>query len=123
MADRNIRRWVLLGALISTALLTPACDRKIPKEGSNYEGDVNEAQKVEPTGTGGSGLEQQQGAAQPRQGQQQAIGAPGYSSPNESPLISPLPVEPQPQLRESGGNRKADQRLKMPNTNQSNSKH
>ncbi|MFL5348324.1 MAG: hypothetical protein ACJ8AT_26310 [Hyalangium sp.] len=114
MTDRNIRRWALLGALVSTALLTPACDRKIPKEGSSYEGNVNEAQKVETTGTGGSGL--------PRAGQQQAIGAPGYSSPAESPLISPLPAEPQPQLRESGGNRKADQRLKMPSGERSNTK-
>ncbi len=147
MTDRHIRRWALLGALVSAALLTPACDRRIPKEGSDYEGVVNEAQKVEtrgggqqgaqPPATGGAGLQQQQqGGAQPndvnlfrqqqlalaRQGQQQAIGAPGYSSPRESTRISPRSYEPQPQLRESAGNRKADRRLMMPGTNQSNSK-
>jgi hypothetical protein len=137
MTDGHIRRWALLGALVSTALLTAACDRKIPKEGSNYEGVVNEAQNVETPGRGqqdgqpprlepgigGSGEQQQQDAAQANDanlnGQPlQGIGAPGYSSPREDPRISPLPVEPQPQLREGSGNRKADERLKMNNKNQ-----
>lgn len=125
MTDRNIRRWALLGALVSAALLTPACDWKIPKEGTDHEGVVNEAQKVpgpsasqpeaqpdQQRGIGGSGSQQQQ-AAQPQQGLQRPIGAPGYSSPNDSPLISPLPVEPQPQLRESSGNSRTDERLHM----------
>ena len=136
MTDGHIRRWALLGALVSTALLTPACDRKIPKEGSNYEGIVNEAQNVETPGggqqdgqpprlepgIGGSGAQQEQGSAQQNDanlnGQQQAIGAPGYSSPRENPQVSPVFVEPQPQLREGSGNRKADQRLMMNNKNQ-----
>jgi hypothetical protein len=107
MADRNIRRWALLGALVSTALLAPACGKTLPKEGTANEGVVNEAQKNETLGTGGSGVQTQQ-----------PIGAPGYSSPREDTQISPQPVEPQPQLKESGGNRKADQRLKMNNQNQ-----
>jgi hypothetical protein len=140
MTDGHIRRWALLGALVSTALLTAACDRKMPKEGSNYEGVANEAQNVETPGSGqqdgqpprlepgigGSGEQQQQDAAQVNdanlngqkqaaQPQQQAIGAPGYSSPRENPQVSPVYVEPQPQLRESGGAGKAEQRLKMPN--------
>jgi hypothetical protein len=89
MNDRGIRRWALLGALAAAALLTPACDRQWPREGSEYEGIVNEAQKNERSpsplpepqasqeqGTGGSGFLQD--------GTPADIGAPGYSAPRES---------------------------------------
>lgn len=87
MNNRGIRRWALLGALVSAALLAPACERNVPKEGTDNEGLVNEAQKNETLpaeqqpATGGSGLQQQQtdqGVEMPPPEQYQN-GAPNYS--------------------------------------------
>jgi hypothetical protein len=87
MNNRGIRRWALLGALVSAALLAPACERSVPKEGTDNEGVVNEAQDNErlpapqQPATGGSGLQQQQ----QQQGADSRIGAPGDSEPRELP--------------------------------------
>src|SRR5688572_27949254 len=73
MSNRRIRRWALLGAVVSGSLLT-ACERKNagpneldswPKTGVNErEGVVNDAQNVdsfetEQPATGGAGFEQE----------------------------------------------------------------
>jgi len=84
MNHRGIRRWALLGALASAVLLAPACERSVPKAGTDNEGLVNEAQDNErlpaeqQPATGGSGLEQQQGV-------DSRIGAPGDIDPRELP--------------------------------------
>lgn len=119
MSDRGIRRWALLGALVSTALLAPACERQVPKAGSDYEGVVNEGQKNEqlprpnaqPQGaqqpaTGGSGLQ--------GQGEQQPIGAPGYSAPRELPQTDQGYSEPNPAKTEPGGADKAGEQEREP---------
>lgn len=104
MNDRGIRRWSLLGALVSAALLAPACDRKWPQEGTDFEGIANEAQDVESfvdeeqgqqPATGGSGLQQQQGA-------DSRIGAPGYSEPREPPRTDQGFELPPPDQYEQG---------------------
>lgn len=120
MTERGIRRWALLGALVSTALLAPACGRSIPRAGSENEGVVNEAQKVEPVGaaqeqqaTGGSGFQSQEQQAAPMfwAGEEQPIGAPGYSTPHENLYVSPMRIEPHPSLREQGGSYRSAQKL------------
>lgn len=91
MTQRGIRRWALLGALVSTALLAPACGQSFPKAGTDHEGLVNDAPNAEPSGavqqqgTGGSGFQQQSPgeAPLPVTGQGRSIGAPGYSDPRE----------------------------------------
>lgn len=97
MSNGRIRRWALLGALVSGALVA-ACDRKDagsreldtwPKTGVNErEGVVNDAQNVDSFGpeqpaTGGAGFEQDSPPqAQDRQ-EPGVQGAPGYTSPRE----------------------------------------
>jgi hypothetical protein len=87
MNKRGIRRWALLGALVSGALMAPACERSVPREGTDNEGLVNEGQQNETLpgaqqpATGGSGFEQQQ----QQQGADTNIGAPGDSDPRELP--------------------------------------
>jgi hypothetical protein len=84
MNDRGIRRWALLGALVSAALLAPACQRTVPETGSDNEGLANEGQQnetlpaAEQPATGGSGFEQQQDTGS-------SIGAPGDVDPREPP--------------------------------------
>ncbi|HYH96862.1 hypothetical protein [Hyalangium sp.] len=108
MNDRGIRRWTLLGALAAAALLTPACDRQWPREGSEYEGLVNEGQKNERSpspiadpqapqelGTGGSGFLQDGTSAD--------IGAPGYSTPRESLLPEGSSQPPEDTSKNIGG--------------------
>ncbi len=86
MSNRGIRRWALLGALVSAAVLSPACQRTVPQEGTENEGLANDAQQNETLpdaqqpATGGSGFEQQQ-----PQGDDAKIGAPGYTEPRELP--------------------------------------
>ncbi|HEX8704461.1 MAG TPA: hypothetical protein VF815_36860 [Myxococcaceae bacterium] len=97
MSNRGIRRWALLGALVSGALVT-GCEQKNvgpneldtwPKTGINErEGVVNDAQNVDSFGpeqpaTGGAGFEQE--PPQPSQNRQEpgVQGAPGYTSPRE----------------------------------------
>lgn len=113
MNNRSIRRWALLGALTSVALLAPACERKMPKEGSSYEGVVNEAQKNEQLpgtqqpATGGSGLQGQEN--------EQPIGAPGDVTPRESSEVSPFGrEEPHPGKTERGGADKAGEAEREP---------
>jgi len=95
MSNGRIRRWALLGALVSGALVA-ACDRKDagsreldtwPKTGVNErEGVANDAQNVDSFGTeqpasesanqpasGGSGFQQEQDVQ----------GAPGTTTPRE----------------------------------------
>ncbi len=85
MNDRRIRRWALLGALVSAAVLAPACQRTVPQEGTDNEGVANEGQQnetlpaAEQPATGGSGFEQQQ------QDTGSSIGAPGDVDPAEPP--------------------------------------
>ncbi len=85
MNDRGIRRWALLGALVSAAVLAPACQRTVPQEGTDNEGVANEGQQnetlpaAEQPATGGSGFEQQQ------QDTGSSIGAPGDVDPREPP--------------------------------------
>jgi hypothetical protein len=104
MNNRGIRRWALLGALVSAALLAPACERGMPKEGTDNEGLVNEAQKNETLpaeqqpATGGSGLQQQQ----PQQGADSRIGAPGFSEPRELPRTDQGVEMPPPEQYQNG---------------------
>jgi hypothetical protein len=118
MNDGHIRWWALLGALASAALLMPAC--KFPKEGSDYEGNPNEAQKNEllpnpheqgeQSGTGGSGFQLQQ------QVNPEGIGAPGDSAAHADLRISPLgKEEPWPRKTEEGGADKGGERERTPN--------
>ncbi|WP_224244665.1 hypothetical protein [Hyalangium gracile] len=119
MSERRIRRWALLAALVSTALLAPACERSLPEAGTENEGLANEAQKLEPSdaarqeATGGSGFQQpEEGAApRPEQGQQRGIGAPGYSDSREQPRTDQGYDEPNPELYESGAAPKTEKRL------------
>jgi hypothetical protein len=138
MSDRRIRRWALLGALVSTALLTQACEQRQgtqesrqgwPKEGSDYEGVVNEGQKNEgpdaiqqgeqQPGTGGSGRSQQQDprTLAQQQGGQQPIGAPGVTAPLENPDVGKNQLEPVPRKTELGGADKAGEREMTPPLN------
>jgi hypothetical protein len=123
MNDKGIRRWALLGALVSTALLTPACDRKLPQTGGEYEGVANEAQKNEQLpnpnaqpqdtqqpATGGAGLQGQD--------DQQPIGAPGYSDPRELPQSDQGYSEPMPGKAEPGGADKEGEKDRQPIPNQ-----
>jgi len=123
MNDKGIRRWALLGALVSTALLTPACDRKLPQTGGEYEGVANEAQKNEQLpnpnaqpqdtqqpATGGAGLQGQD--------DQQPIGAPGYSDPRELPQSDQGYSEPMPGKTEPGGADKEGEKDRQPIPNQ-----
>jgi hypothetical protein len=95
MSNGAIRRWALLGALASGALLTGACERQNPppreldtwpKTGvEEREGKVNQGQPIESFGeeqqeqqpsTGGSGSQQHPSQSEP-------LGAPGYTTPRE----------------------------------------
>lgn len=106
MNDKGIRRWALLGALASAAVLAPACDRKWPEAGTDYEGRANDAQDLESfvneeqgqqPATGGSGVQQeQQREVDPR------IGAPGYSDPRELPQTDQGFELPPPDQYEQG---------------------
>lgn len=107
MNNRGIRRWALLGALVSSALLAPACEKKMPKEGSDYEGVANEAQKNEQLpATGGSGLQGQE--------PQQSIGAPGDVDPRELPQTDQGMDEPNPARDERGGADKTGEQEREP---------
>jgi hypothetical protein len=104
MTNRGIRRWALLGALVSAALLAPACERSMPKEGTDNEGLVNEGQKnetlpaEEQPATGGSGFQEQQ---QP-QGADSPLGAPGTSDPRELPQTDQGVEMPPPEQYQNG---------------------
>jgi len=121
MNDRGIRRWALLGALVSTALLAPACDRKFPSTGGEYEGVANEAQKNEQLPNPGAQGEQQPatgGAGLQGQDDQQPIGAPGYSDPRELPQSDQGYSEPMPGKSEPGGADKEGEKDRQPIPNQ-----
>lgn len=97
MSNRGIRRWAVLGALVSGALLT-ACEQRSagpneldtwPKTGVNErEGIVNDAQNVDSFGaeqpaTGGAGFEQDQPLPAQNRQEPGVQGAPGYTAPRE----------------------------------------
>ncbi|MBN1204952.1 MAG: hypothetical protein JXB05_08505 [Myxococcaceae bacterium] len=116
MDDRGIRRWALLGALASAALLTPACETKeLPRaRGAGYEGVANDAQDLssfiderqeQQPATGGSGRAQGEdpSAVMGVQGFQGGIGAPGYSTPREPAPSDQFYSEPAPGKEEPGG--------------------
>jgi hypothetical protein len=95
MRSRTLHQWTLLGVCAATvAVVGPGCNRDrplMPRAGSDYEGVANTQQdnrQVLQPGTGGSG-QQPTSAAQDgagAQGQQNKIGAPGYTTPNEETL-------------------------------------
>ncbi len=128
MSNRGIRRWALLGALASGALLSACEDRNQasreldtwPKTGvEQREGNVNQGQPLESFGdpqpeqqpaTGGSGQAQpglgSQGNAQ-SEGQPQQNenfqGAPGQSNPREDGRGSEVLRDTQTETRNEGG--------------------
>ncbi|RKH59975.1 hypothetical protein [Corallococcus aberystwythensis] len=94
MHSKKLHHWTLVAVCAATtALVGPGCNRDkptMPRTGSNYEGVAN-TQQPAPPGTGGSGattptdakgmpLKQDPAGAQ---GQQNEIGAPGYTTPQE----------------------------------------
>lgn len=98
MSNRGIRRWALLGALVSGALVAGCTEHNKgpseldspPRTGINErEGIVNDAQDVDSFGpeepaTGGGGFEQQPPPqSQNREDRGTIYGAPGYTSPRE----------------------------------------
>jgi hypothetical protein len=114
MDNRGIRRWALLGALVSAALLTPACDTKERPQaaGGRYEGVANDAQDLssfvdeqQQPATGGSGQAQGEDPStfMGSQGRQDGIGAPGYASPRELTPSDQFYSEPAPGKEEPGG--------------------
>jgi hypothetical protein len=97
MSNRGIRRWALLGALASGALLA-ACEKQNPppreldtwpKTGVNErEGRVNDAQDIDTFGPeqparGGSGFEQEPPPPSQQRQEPGVQGAPGSTTPRE----------------------------------------
>lgn len=115
MSNGAIRRWALLGALASGALMTSACERQNPppqeldtwpKTGvEQREGRVNQGQPLESFGderqeqqpaTGGSGSQQQ-----PSQGAPQ--GGSGSTTPREDGDGADVLRDTQTEERNTGG--------------------
>ncbi|NPC73793.1 hypothetical protein HPP05_28955 [Corallococcus exiguus] len=95
MHSRTLYHWTLVAVCAATAALVgPGCNRDkptMPRAGSRYEGVAN-TQQPAPPGTGGSGASTSTNAKatapEPagtgaHMGQQNQIGAPGFSTPQE----------------------------------------
>ncbi|WP_147442785.1 MULTISPECIES: hypothetical protein [Corallococcus] len=97
MHSKRLHHWTLVAVCAATAALVgPGCNRDkptMPRTGGAYEGVAN-TQQPAPPGTGGSGaatptdakglpLKPEAEARGAHQGQQNQIGAPGFTTPQE----------------------------------------
>ncbi|NNB97103.1 hypothetical protein HJC10_08060 [Corallococcus exiguus] len=91
MHSRTLHHWTLVAVCAATAALVgPGCNRDkptMPRAGSRYQGVAN-TQQPAPPGTGGSGASTStdakwSAAAGAHQLQQNQIGAPGFTTPQE----------------------------------------
>ena len=86
MHSKRLHHWTLVAVCAATAALVgPGCNRDkptMPRTGGPYEGVAN-TQQPAPPGTGGSGATVKQEAPGAHQGQQNQIGAPGFTTPQE----------------------------------------
>ena len=118
MSNRGIRRWALLGALVSGALMAGCTEHNKapgeldspPKTGVNArEGIVNDAQNLDSFGpeepaTGGAGFEQDPPPqSQNREDKGTIYGAPGYTSPREDGRGAEVLRDTQTEVRGSPG--------------------
>jgi len=119
MSNKGIRRWALLGALVSGGLMGACWDANKgpseldspPKTGVNErEGIVNDAQNLDSFGaaeepaTGGAGFEQQPPPqSQNREDKGSIQGAPGYTSPREDGRGAEVLRDTQTEVRGTGG--------------------